>query len=101
MLITHMQDLQEVTQETHYENFRADNLAGNVTAKSKSGKSSSGNNRIENGGGDISDKERELRQKEEELRRMQEQLVRMQAEFDSKKPQHVHHNNGDLKSQDV
>lgn len=27
MLITHMQDLQEVTQEMHYENFRSERLA--------------------------------------------------------------------------
>jgi len=27
MLITHMQDLQEVTQEVHYENYRLQKLA--------------------------------------------------------------------------
>ncbi|XP_059154319.1 septin-2-like isoform X2 [Physella acuta] len=89
MLITHMQDLQEVTQETHYENYRAEKLAHGGSSKSG----------MENGGGDMSDKERELRQKEAELRKMQEKLVRMQAEIDSKKPQLIQ--NGDLKSQDV
>ncbi|BFZ18836.1 hypothetical protein BsWGS_21875 [Bradybaena similaris] len=99
MLITHMQDLQEVTQETHYENFRATKLASGGIVKSKSGKSSTMYDRLENGGGELTDKERELRQKEEELRRMQERLTRMQAEIDSKKPQLIQ--NGDLKSQDV
>ncbi|GFR72790.1 septin [Elysia marginata] len=103
MLITHMQDLQEVTQETHYENFRAEKLAsGAAPAKPKPGKPMAPIARMENGGignGDYNDKERELRQKEEELRRMQERLSRMQAEIDSKRPQLMH--NGDLKSQDV
>ncbi|BFZ04410.1 hypothetical protein BsWGS_07449 [Bradybaena similaris] len=93
MLITHMQDLQEVTQETHYENFRAEKLASGSTAKAKTGKPPAVSARVENGGGDISDKERELRQKEEELRRMQEQLVRMQAEIESKKPQLIQNGN--------
>ena len=35
---THMQDLQEVTQETHYENFRAEKLAnGGGSSKPRSG----------------------------------------------------------------
>ncbi|XP_012944970.1 septin-2 [Aplysia californica] len=99
MLITHMQDLQEVTQETHYENFRAEKLASGGAGKPRSGKPAVPPPRMENGGGDMSDKERELRQKEEELRRMQERLARMQAEIESKKPQHIQ--NGELKSQDV
>uniref|UniRef100_A0A2C9JQR0 Septin-type G domain-containing protein n=1 Tax=Biomphalaria glabrata TaxID=6526 RepID=A0A2C9JQR0_BIOGL len=88
MLITHMQDLQEVTQESHYENYRAEKLANGGSIK----------HGMENGG-DYSDKERELKQKEAELRRMQERLARMQAEIESKKPQHIQ--NGDLKSQDL
>uniref|UniRef100_A0A0B7ATZ0 Septin-type G domain-containing protein n=2 Tax=Arion vulgaris TaxID=1028688 RepID=A0A0B7ATZ0_9EUPU len=102
MLITHMQDLQEVTQETHYENFRAEKLATGGSYKSKSGKPAADTyGRMENGGGgEFTDKERELRQKEEELRRMQERLTRMQAEIDSSKRPHLIQN-GDLKSQDV
>uniref|UniRef100_A0A2C9JQS3 Septin-type G domain-containing protein n=1 Tax=Biomphalaria glabrata TaxID=6526 RepID=A0A2C9JQS3_BIOGL len=96
MLITHMQDLQEVTQESHYENYRAEKLANGGSIKH--GKSTGSVDRMENGG-DYSDKERELKQKEAELRRMQERLARMQAEIESKKPQHIQ--NGDLKSQDL
>lgn len=33
---THMQDLQEVTQEVHYENFRAEKLAGGGSVPKKS-----------------------------------------------------------------
>jgi len=96
MLITHMQDLQEVTQETHYENFRAEKLAnGGGSSKPRSGKPAIPPPRMENGG---MDKEMELRQKEEELRRMQERLARMQAEIDSKKPQI---SNGDHRSHNV
>lgn len=32
---THMQDLQEVTQEVHYENFRAEKLAGGAGGTKK------------------------------------------------------------------
>ena len=32
---THMQDLQEVTQETHYENYRAEKLANGGMAPAK------------------------------------------------------------------
>ncbi|KAK6967318.1 Septin-2 [Biomphalaria glabrata] len=64
MLITHMQDLQEVTQESHYENYRAEKLANGGSIKH--GKSTGSVDRMENGG-DYSDKERELKQKEAEV----------------------------------
>lgn len=78
MLITHMQDLQEVTQEVHYENFRADKLASGAAVKKVSK-----NRRPESIVGD--DKEKQLAEKDAELRKMQEMLARMQAEMEAQK----------------
>ncbi|CAM2119796.1 unnamed protein product [Caretta caretta] len=65
MLITHMQDLQEVTQDLHYENFRSE--------------------RLKRGGRKVEDeevnKDQILLEKEAELRRMQEMIARMQAQM--------------------
>jgi septin 2 len=80
MLITHMQDLQEVTQEVHYENYRSDRLA-------KSARTKSTTNGHQNGAKDVAqhengqDKDRILLEKEAELRRMQEMLAQMQAKM--------------------
>lgn len=79
MLITHMQDLQEVTQEVHYENYRSERLA---RSKAAGGKDNAGN---EVSGVDGStDKDRILLEKEAELRRMQEILAQMQAKMQLK-----------------
>ncbi|XP_061653417.1 septin-2 isoform X2 [Phyllopteryx taeniolatus] len=66
MLITHMQDLQEVTQDLHYENFRSDRLKR------------SGRNGPEP---EEMDKDMILQEKEAELRRMQEMIAKMQAQM--------------------
>nr|XP_032652054.1 septin-2-like [Chelonoidis abingdonii] len=66
MLITHMQDLQEVTQDLHYENFRSERL--------KRG----GRLKIED---EEVNKDQILQEKEAELRRMQEMIARMQAQM--------------------
>ncbi|KAK7506085.1 hypothetical protein BaRGS_00002807 [Batillaria attramentaria] len=97
MLITHMQDLQEVTQDTHYENYRAAKMANGAPAAPPAAKqrTSTRPSQPEN----ISDRERELMQKEEELRKMQEKLARMQAEMEARKP--PVHPNGDVKTHDV
>uniref|UniRef100_A0A8C0EHA8 Septin n=1 Tax=Bubo bubo TaxID=30461 RepID=A0A8C0EHA8_BUBBB len=65
MLVTHMQDLQEVTQDLHYENFRSERLK-------RTGKP------VEE---EVVDKDRILQQKEAELRRMQEMIAQMQAQM--------------------
>ncbi|XP_067687377.1 septin-2-like isoform X1 [Haliotis asinina] len=94
MLITHMQDLQEVTQEIHYENFRAERLATGGAQK-RVNKS----RRPESQEKDFSDREKQLSEKEAEIRRMQEMIQKMQKEMESQKgtPQQ----NGDVKSHDV
>ncbi|XP_022780489.1 septin-1-like [Stylophora pistillata] len=69
MLIrTHIQDLKDVTQEVHYENYRAERL-------SSQGQPST----------EISEKDRMLRKKEAELRRMQEMIANMQKKMAKQK----------------
>lgn len=78
MLITHMQDLQEVTHEIHYENYRSEKLGSQYKKINNSVKDSG-----TNGLGDviIMDKDRILKEKEEELRKMQEMVAKMQAQM--------------------
>jgi septin 2 len=80
MLIAHMQDLQEVTHEVHYENFRSERMAsgGGVRKINKSRRGSSG---LYEKDEKLSEKEKELLEKDAELRRMQEMIARMQAEM--------------------
>lgn len=68
MLITHMQDLQEVTHDVHYENFRSQRLSRGGSAAS--GKSSAP---------DSTDKL--LAEKDQELKRMQDMLAKMQEQM--------------------
>lgn len=88
MLITHMQDLQEVTQEVHYENYRSERLAKSVRKNTnpiiKDG-SGGGENGMQTAGEVLHDKDRILREKEEEIRRMQEKLAQMQAKIQAQK----------------
>ncbi|KAI3378383.1 hypothetical protein SNEBB_000147 [Seison nebaliae] len=80
MIITHMQDLQEVTHEIHYENYRSDKLSGKLENISKC---------------DMSEKDRELKEKEAELLAMKAKLASMEAKMsqlqteDYNKPQSV------------
>lgn len=75
MLITHMQDLQEVTQEVHYENYRSERLAKGVKQNGQT-KQQQEEQIAVNG-----DKDRILLEKEAELRRMTEMLAQMQAKM--------------------
>jgi len=85
MLITHMQDLQEVTHDVHYENFRSERLArqnaagaNNTTDRYKSsGVSMTSLNTSES----EDEKERKLREKDAELKRMQEMVAAMQEQI--------------------
>ena len=76
MLITHMQDLQEVTHDVHYENFRSERLARGESVSSGSG--SVANSQPERG---VGEKDKMLAEKDEELRRMQEMLAKMQEQI--------------------
>ncbi|XP_014207884.1 septin-1 [Copidosoma floridanum] len=80
MLITHMQDLQEVTQEVHYENYRSERLAKGAPVPPRR------QTIVENDKTSISEKDRILQEKEAELRRMQEMLAVMQAQMQQQQP---------------
>jgi len=85
MLITHMQDLQEVTQDVHYENYRSERLAKGVAATRKptvTGTPSA----TATAAPEFNEKERILQEKEAELRRMQQMLAQMQAQMQQQQP---------------
>jgi len=72
MLITHMQDMQEVTHDVHYENYRSQKLArqtGSVAPKKAAPPTM------------LDDKDKQLQEKEAELRRMQEMVAQMQRQI--------------------
>jgi len=71
MLITHMQDLQEVTHETHYENYRSEKLQPRKQLRT---------NEI-----DTDEQQKKLiKEKDDELRRMQDMLAKMQGQLAEK-----------------
>jgi len=84
MLITHMQDLQEVTHDVHYENYRSQRLA-KVSSGSSSGAAGGGGgnkeNMSSNGGSEETETERILREKDEKLKQMQEMVAAMQEQI--------------------
>lgn len=71
LLITHMQDLREVTHEVHYENYREMRLRERSSSQVSATDSCSSEER-----------ERQLKEKEEELRRMQIQLQQLKSAMD-------------------
>jgi septin 4 len=83
LISTHMQDLNDTTQDVHYENFRAQCIA-QMAQNAKSGKVRSDS--IKTPTGDIvvpvvTETDKLLLQKEEEIRRMQEMLAQMQEKL--------------------
>lgn len=77
-----MQDLQEVTQEVHYENYRSDRLAKGIKGGKGAGENGVKSEResiVPGQASVLSEKDRILQEKEAELRRMQEMLAQMQA----------------------
>lgn len=83
MVIGHMQDLREVTNELLYENYRSARLANGPNGYSNFNDSGSVSNSIHE-----SEKDRQLedrlREKEEEIKRMQEMLKKLQSENELK-----------------
>jgi septin 2 len=79
MLITHMQDLQEVTHDVHYENYRSHRLAkgsgGQAPATNPSAPPPPTPRRA------LDEKDKQLQEKEAELRRMQEMVAAMQEQI--------------------
>lgn len=98
MLVAHMQDLQEVTHETHYENYRSEKLGSQYKRFVLSIITRDDlinhmqffrrETREVNNSADIMvqlDKDRMLREKEEELKKMQEMIAKMQADMQAQK----------------
>ncbi|KAF7669078.1 hypothetical protein LDENG_00252050 [Lucifuga dentata] len=86
---THMQDLKDVTRETHYENYRAQCIQNMTHMVVQERKRSLREKVREGNGADFplplaaldSDKERLIFEKDEELKRMQEVLQRIQEQM--------------------
>ncbi|KAG7156977.1 Septin-2-like 2 [Homarus americanus] len=98
LLGTHMQDLTEVTQDVHYENYRSERLAKgggsplaapNANNNSHSSTNSLGPKKQFNSTSIAApEKDRmaiELEEKEAQIRKMQEMMARMQAQLQDKK----------------
>ena len=90
MVIGHMQDLREVTNELLYENYRSARLANGLNGYNNFNDSGSVSNSIYE-----TEKDRQLREKEaleEEIKRMQEMLKKLQSENELKlKPVEAQH----------
>ncbi|GBP60058.1 Septin-4 [Eumeta japonica] len=88
LISTHMQDLKDVTQDVHYENFRAQCISQisqhAMRERGKLKRDSMGNNN-EVG---ITDTDRLLLQKDEEIRRMQDMLTQMQEKLKASDKKH-------------
>lgn len=83
MLVTHMQDMQDVTQEVHYENYRSERLAKGAPIPKRT--TSLPEYEKTNGTTEsISEKDRILKEKEAELKRMQAELEKIQAQIQQK-----------------
>jgi len=77
MLISHMQDLQEVTHDLHYENFRANHLANNPQAANNSGFGPGHSGEFQN------QRDAILEQKDKELQELKEMMAKMQAQLNT------------------
>ncbi|XP_040583061.1 septin-1 isoform X2 [Lepeophtheirus salmonis] len=86
MLITHMQDLQEVTNDVHYENYRSQKLSTRSSTAPNVGNGAIGALTSSRNGGDarggvLDEKDKKLMEKEAELKRMQELMAAMQQQI--------------------
>merc|ERR1712088_787554 len=81
MLITHMQDLQEVTGDLHYENYRSQNLAKQTSSSSTTSTVTPAPGLLKRPPPIADDKDKQLQEKEAELKRMQEMVAQMQQQI--------------------
>ncbi|CAB3261550.1 unnamed protein product [Arctia plantaginis] len=88
LISTHMQDLKDVTQDVHYENFRAQCISQisqhAMRERGKLKRDSMGNNNEVV----FTDTDRLLLQKDEEIRRMQDMLTQMQEKLKASDKKH-------------
>lgn len=83
LISTHMQDLKDVTQDVHYENFRAQCISqiSQQAIRERSKLKRDSGPQFE---ASITDTDRLLLQKDEEIRRMQDMLTQMQEKLKAK-----------------
>ncbi|XP_069703161.1 septin-2 isoform X5 [Periplaneta americana] len=83
LISTHMQDLKDVTQDVHYENFRAQCISqiSQQAIRERSKLKRDSGPQFESS---ITDTDRLLLQKDEEIRRMQDMLTQMQEKLKAK-----------------
>lgn len=77
LLVSHMQDLRDVTNDVHYENYRAQRLSGTISPS----KFLDSVSILSGSGIDDTEKDRILQEKDAELKKMQEMLAKMQEEM--------------------
>ncbi|XP_063226212.1 septin-2 isoform X2 [Bacillus rossius redtenbacheri] len=83
LISTHMQDLKDVTQDVHYENFRAQCIS-QISQQAIRERSKLKRDSGPHFDSSISDTDRLLLQKDEEIRRMQDMLTQMQEKLKAK-----------------
>lgn len=81
LLVSHMQDMREVTHDVHYENYRSLRLAGGISPKISESSLRDNVSILSGNGVEESEKDRMLQEKEAELKRMQEMIAKMQEEI--------------------
>ncbi|KAL3856595.1 hypothetical protein ACJMK2_011330 [Sinanodonta woodiana] len=87
LISTHMQDLKDITADVHYENYRAQHIASEMSYAHKERGKLKRDSKMGN-----DDTEKLLQQKEAEIKKMQEMLARMQAQLQGVSP--AKHMNG-------
>lgn len=83
LISTHMQDLKDVTQDVHYENFRAQCIS-QISQQAIRERSKLKRDSGPQFDSSITDTDRLLLQKDEEIRRMQDMLTQMQEKLKAK-----------------
>lgn len=82
MLVTHMQDLEDMTHDCHYENYRSSRLGQQQEQQQQPGTTAaSGGTLRPPTEQELSEKDRMLQEKEDELKKMQDMLSKMQAQI--------------------
>ncbi|RZF31873.1 hypothetical protein LSTR_LSTR015445 [Laodelphax striatellus] len=102
LITTHMQDLKDVTEDVHYENFRAQCISQiSQQAIRERGKLKRDSNSQLECVGTISETDRLLIQKDEEIRRMQDMLAQMQEKLKATSRSQNGLDSTDLKKRDI
>ncbi|XP_017493942.1 PREDICTED: septin-2-like [Rhagoletis zephyria] len=97
LLISHMQDMRELTHELHYENYRSRRIMNQGSQFSQSFQSDMNRDNISIQSGSVfeeTEKDRILQEKQAELQKMHEMLRKMQEEMNMKQAAYEAKENG-------